>query len=161
MCSPRQHSEANCQSAQRVAATALPPHACPAALPLPGPPPWSGLLPQATSFPSTAMLCCGAASRCSHDAANLPLFFLLALQGRGPQPEVIHETATVRLWHRLDPSFRVPKAVLYVHMQLAGEVIGVAGWGLPCSGLDCVSWQAGRGACTPALRTSAESFWWC
>lgn len=43
------------------------------------------------------------------------------LQGSGPRPEVIHETDMVRLWHRPDPSFRVPKAVLYMHLHLAGE----------------------------------------
>ncbi|GAB4818102.1 hypothetical protein N2152v2_005148 [Parachlorella kessleri] len=35
-----------------------------------------------------------------------------------PAPSVIHDSGLVRLWHRPDPSFKVPKAALYCHFQL-------------------------------------------
>ena len=38
-----------------------------------------------------------------------------------PAPEVVHKTEMVRLWHRADPSFGVPKACVYLHLQLPGE----------------------------------------
>ena len=43
------------------------------------------------------------------------------LQEGAPQPSIIHDSPMVRLWHRADPSFKVPKAALYIHLQLAGE----------------------------------------
>ena len=36
-----------------------------------------------------------------------------------PGPSVILDSGLVRLWHRPDPSFKVPKAALYCHLQLA------------------------------------------
>ena len=57
------------------------------------------------------------------------------LQEGAPQPAIIHETPMVRLWHRADPSFKVPKAALYIHLQLAGE---------PTARLPCCA--VGRGA---------------
>jgi hypothetical protein len=36
-----------------------------------------------------------------------------------PAPEVIHDSGLVTLWHRPDPSFKVPKASVTCHFQLA------------------------------------------
>ncbi|PSC73920.1 Zinc-peroxisomal [Micractinium conductrix] len=41
------------------------------------------------------------------------------LEAATPRPEVVHDSGMVRLWHSAEPSFKVPKAVLYLHLHLA------------------------------------------
>ena len=43
-----------------------------------------------------------------------------APQAKAPQPAVALDGGMVRLWHRADPSFAVPKAALYLHLHLPG-----------------------------------------
>ncbi|KAL4858339.1 Insulin-degrading enzyme-like 1 [Chlorella vulgaris] len=40
------------------------------------------------------------------------------LKDKAAVPALIHSSTMVRLWHKPDPSFRVPKAVLYINLQL-------------------------------------------
>jgi secreted Zn-dependent insulinase-like peptidase len=56
---------------------------------------------------------------CDHHQHNTPPPPFLP-QESAPQPSLVHASPMVRLWHRPDPSFRVPKAVLHMHLQLAG-----------------------------------------
>jgi secreted Zn-dependent insulinase-like peptidase len=44
------------------------------------------------------------------------------LQDNAAVPALIHSSAMVQLWHKPDPSFRVPKAVLYINLQLPGAL---------------------------------------
>lgn len=37
------------------------------------------------------------------------------------QPALLRDGGMVRLWHKPDPQFKVPKAVLYLHLQLPGK----------------------------------------
>lgn len=56
----------------------------------------------------------------------------------------------VKLWHKADPSFSVPKAVLYLHLSLTGEgcvsEVQQRGW---------VSGLGGRGHMVQGARGSA------
>ena len=52
-----------------------------------------------------------------HPNPFLPTDFQL-LPATAPRPSVLLDSGMVRLWHRADPSFRLPKAVAYIHLHL-------------------------------------------
>jgi hypothetical protein len=56
------------------------------------------------------------------------------LESGEEQPALLRDGGMVRLWHKPDPQFKVPKAVLYAHLQLPGE---------QCFSL-CFLWAAGE-----------------
>ena len=82
-----------------------------------------------------------------HSALTAP-----RLQDGAPQPAVILDSPMVRLWHRADPTFKVPKAALYIHLQLAGEPCRPAAL-LPC----CPAcYQGGGGRRAEVLTSNAK-----
>ena len=44
------------------------------------------------------------------------------MQAGEAQPALLRDGGMVRLWHKPDPQFKVPKAVLYLHLQLPGAL---------------------------------------
>lgn len=69
----------------------------------------------------------------------------VTLQDGAPHPALIHATPMVRLWHKPDPSFKVPKAVLYIHLQLPGKRAGGQHARRCCSRLQHASAGSSRG----------------
>lgn len=45
----------------------------------------------------------------------------VAPQAGEAQPALLRDGGMVRLWHKPDRQFKVPKAVLYLHLQLPGK----------------------------------------
>lgn len=56
-------------------------------------------------------------------ATNRPLPIHCSQAGEA-QPALLRDGGMVRLWHKPDPQFKVPKAVLYAHLQLPGKFCG-------------------------------------